>query len=382
MKYPHLHLTEWPFRIVPDKSFYRFMADRSQLVADVSSLLRNLSRRASSSMHLMWAWFGAGKTHTLRHIQYLCKTKFSDMIPVYIEFPKSAKNFIDVYRVFISAIDFEIVNDAYLEVFTSPEKDGIQDELDFDFPDLSNALMLLYQGDRTQRGTAMRWLRTETREKAVLKSINITNPIQSSEDAIKVISWLIHLINSAGAISGHSKRMLWMIDEYQRIEKLRRPVIDEINGCLHAIFNRSANGLSILVSFSGYPEEKKLPLWLSPEIKDRIGIEKPLLLPPLSKSEAFELIRGTLANFRRSSSEMPNEYFPFSKKAIYKVVEIIESRARKSKRKDEPKPRTIMQFFNAVLEEADILIENNEIKIIDENFASKVLEDISLPEME
>ncbi|MCK4239855.1 MAG: hypothetical protein KAX33_12065, partial [Candidatus Lokiarchaeota archaeon] len=145
IRYPHLQLIDWPFRIVPDENFYSFIADRTQLISDIKILQRNLSRRSSSSIHLMWAWFGAGKTHTLRHIEYLCKTE-KHIIPIYIEFPKTTKNFLDIYRNFISGIDIEMVNNAYLEVFTSQEKEKIQKELDFDFPDLSNALKLLYQG--------------------------------------------------------------------------------------------------------------------------------------------------------------------------------------------------------------------------------------------
>lgn len=82
MKYPHLGLLEWPFRVVPDESFYSFMADREQLVSDIRTLLRNLSRRSASSMHLMWAWSGAGKTHTLRHMEYLCRNEFTNFVPI------------------------------------------------------------------------------------------------------------------------------------------------------------------------------------------------------------------------------------------------------------------------------------------------------------
>lgn len=382
IRYPHLHLIDWPFRIVPDESFYSFMADRTQLVSDVKTLLRNLSRRPSSCMHLMWAWFGAGKTHTLRHIEYLCKIEFTNIVPIYIEFPKSTKNFLDVYRAFISCVDIDTVNNAYLEVFTSPEKDKIQNELHLGFPDLSNALKLLYQGTLDQREIVIRWLRTEYREKQILRKIGVVKPIQSSEDAMKVIYWLIRLINSGGALSGEIRRVLWMIDEYQRIETLRRPAIDEINGCLHSIFNKCPNGLSVIISFSGYPEERRLPLWLSPEIKDRIGIEKTLLLPPLSREEAFKFVEDVLTHFRNPSSIAPHKHFPFSKDAIQKVIEKIEDKAKKSKRKDEPKPRTIMQFFNTVLEEADLLIENGEMEIISEDFVSKILKEIILPEEE
>jgi len=356
------------------------MADRTQLASDIKILLRNLVRRPSSSMHLMWAWFGAGKTHSLRYIEYLCNTKFTNIVPVYIEFPKSTKNFLDIYRTFIWCIDINTLNNAYLEVFTSPEKDKIQRELDFEFPDLSNALKLLYQGSSDQQEIVIRWLRMEYREKRVLKSIGVVRSIQSAEDAIKVMIWLVRLISLGSTYSEGIARVLWMIDEYQRIEKLRKSAVEEINGCLHSIFNKCPNGLSIIISFSGYPEEKRLPLWLSPEIKDRIGIERPLLLPPLSREEAFKFVEGILMHFRNPLSIAPYEYFPFSREAIRKVIEIIEDKAKKSKRKDEPKPRTIMQFFNTVLQEADPLIEDDKIKAIDREFVSVVLKDINLPE--
>ncbi|OQX54997.1 MAG: hypothetical protein B5M53_04885 [Candidatus Cloacimonas sp. 4484_209] len=330
----------------------------------------------------MWAWFGAGKTHTLRHLEYLCKTQFTNIVPIYIEFPKSTKNFLDIYRAFISCIDIDTVNNAYLEVFTNPEKDKIQKELSFDFPDLSNALQLLYQGSPDQQEIVIRWLRTEYREKQILRKIGVVKPIQSVEDAIKVISWLIRLINLGGALSEEIRRVLWMIDEYQRIEKLRKPAIDEINGCVHSIFNRCPNGLSIIISFSGYPEERRLPLWLSPEIKDRIGIEKPLLLPPLSMEEAFKFVEDILTHFRNPSSTVPDKYYPFGKEAIQKVIEIIKDKAKRTKRKDEPKPRTIMQFFNTILQEADLLIEDGKMKAINQEFISMVLKDVNLPEEE
>ncbi len=104
IRYPHLNLTDWPFRVVPDVSFYAFMADRKQLTQDIRVLLRNLSRRPTSSMHLMWAWFGAGKTHTLHHIEHLCKSEFDSITPIYVEFPRGAKSFLDVYRSFISRL--------------------------------------------------------------------------------------------------------------------------------------------------------------------------------------------------------------------------------------------------------------------------------------
>jgi hypothetical protein len=379
VKYPHLHLTDWPFRIVPDEMSCSFMADRAQLSNEVRTLLMGLSRQPISSIHLMWAWFGAGKTHTLKHIEYLCKKEFTGVVPVYTEFPKGIRNFLDIYKSFIVAIDKETIEMAYYEVFTNPIKDKVSEQLRYNFPDLFYALTFLYQGKPQEQDIALRWLRAECKERQTLKNIGILKPIQTAEDCTKVIEWLIKLINIGGTSSGTMQRVLWMIDEYQRVKNLRKPVIDEINGCLHSIFNRCPNGISIIISFSGYPE-KKLPDWLSPEIKDRID-KRYLLLPPLSGDETLIFVKDILKHFRSPEANV-DDYFPFEQKAVHVILKKIEDEAKKKKREDEPKPRTIMQCFNMVLQEAEPLIEKGEIRIISAEFANKVLERISLIEEE
>jgi len=377
VRYPHLHLIDWPFRVVPDESSCSFMADRTRLATEIKALLRNLSRQPISSMHLMWAWFGSGKTHALRHIEYLCHKEFVNITPIYVEFPKSARNFLDIYRTFITGIDLEVLSNAYLEVFTSPVKDKISKELNLDFHDLSNALMFLYSGNSEQQETAIKWLRTECREKQVLKSIGISKPIQTVEDAIRIITWIIRIINMGGASSGEICRVLFMLDEYQRAGGLRKPSMDEVNGCLHSIFNRCPNGFSLIISFSGYPEGNRLPAWLSPEIRDRLD-KKPLLLPPLSEDEALVFIKDILEHFRNPSSTISEACFPFTEESAYAIVKMIQT--KKGKRQDEPKPRTIMHFSNLVLQEAEPLIERGALKIIDGDFVSNVLHGISLTE--
>jgi hypothetical protein len=368
--YPHLHLKEWPFRDVPDESFCSFIADRSQLVSDINTLLRNLSRRSTSSMHLMWAWFGAGKTHTLYHIEHLCKTDFKNIIPIYIEFPRSVKSFLDIYKSFIAKLDMDFVDEVYVEVFGDSNKERIQKDLKYDYPDLASALKLHFMGGEQQQDIAVRWLRAECKELRLLKAIGVTKPIQDTEDSIKIISWLIRLLRIKNIPSENQNfRIIWMIDEFQRLEKCRVPVQEEINGCLHSVFNRCPDSLSIIISFSGHPEEKKLPSWLSREVKDRIGIEKVLLLPPLRSDEAFKFIKDVFRHFRSPESDISNVLFPFTKESVNEVIKIIEGK------KDELKPRRIMQYFKAVLEEAEPQIEKGNMQIIDINFVKQILKD-------
>jgi len=101
-KYPHLHLSDWPFQTVPDERFTKIWADRREVLEVVYSTLNSLSRKKPSTINLIWAWFGAGKSHTLKHMAYLCKTKFKSLLPVYTEYPKTVKSFLDLYVYFIS----------------------------------------------------------------------------------------------------------------------------------------------------------------------------------------------------------------------------------------------------------------------------------------
>lgn len=376
VEYPHLHLIEWPFRMVPNERSCCFMGDRVHLRAEVKALLQHLSVQPASSIHLMWAWFGAGKTHTLKHMAYLCKDNTKNIIPIYIEFPRSVKGFLDIYKAFISNLDVDLIDEAYVDIFGDATKEKIQRELRQDYPDLANALKLHFMGQDEQQDIVVRWLRAECKETRILKTVGIMRPIQTVEDAIKIIVWIVRLINLNNKSAGGIKRVVWMLDEFQLIELLRKPAADEINSCLHSIFNSCPDGLSIIVSFSGYPDQK-LPSWLSSEIKDRLD-KRPLLLPCLTKEEALVFIGEILEHFRDPSAEGVNKYFPFTKDAVETVICSIIDCAKQAKRHDEPKPRTLMQFFNTVLQEAEPLLKDKEMTVIDKQFSLEKIKGIGL----
>jgi len=45
VQFPHLALTRWPFPVVPDREYCKFMADRQELQTELKELLQALSRR-------------------------------------------------------------------------------------------------------------------------------------------------------------------------------------------------------------------------------------------------------------------------------------------------------------------------------------------------
>jgi len=377
MRYSHLHLKEWPFQVVPDGSYFTFMADRKQVVQDIRDMMRNLSRRDASTIHVLWAWYGAGKTHTLRHIAHLCRTQHPTLIPVYNEFPRGTRSFLDLYTAFVAGIDLALVQNAYLEVFTSPRKREAQSQLEREFPDLSNALKMLCMGSQQQIATTTFWLRGDKVPLQDLRNVGISSRIETPEQALSVIAWLLRLFNWASIEEQSVSRILWMIDEFQRIQHCRTPVQQEINGCLSSMFNRCPRSFSLFLSFSG-PPSKKMPPWLSKELADRIGMEPVMLLPPLTSSEACDFICDVLKQFRDTTGSSVPIAFPFNDESVETIVGLVRSKLGESGLK----PRSILQACNAVLEEADIKIEDGGVSIIDAEFARNILKDRTFLETE
>ena len=159
-----------------------------------------------------------------------------------------------------------------------------------------------------------------------------------------------------------------MIDEFQRITLCSKQAREDTSSCLTSVFNMCPDALSIIISFSGLPEQNKLPSWVSPEFRDRIGIEKVLTLPPLTTDDTMEFVKDVLTFFRADNKLNSNEYFPFSEEAVRAIIQIIDNKSKL-------KPRSIMQFLNAVLEEAEMQIEQKRFTTITVDFAEDVLKD-------
>jgi serine/threonine protein kinase len=370
-QFPHLALTRWPFPVVPDREYCKFMADRQELQAELKDLLRALSRRDTSSIHLFWAWFGAGKTHTLLYLAHLAEIANqrevgTALLTVYSEFPKSVRGFLDVFRTFTMGSDPDRFVEAYLEIRTCPSAEMLQRRLVLASPDLASALHVMATGDAQQHLIAVRWLRGEAVPTAQLRSIGVTKKIDSAEESVRILAALADLLNEAARSLGRTgARLIWILDEFQRIEQCSAKLKEEINTGLRATFNACPNGLSLFLSFSGNPQ-KGLPSWLSRELRDRIGRTKIFVLPPMRSDEALTFVKDVLHHFRPTSFNGDAHYFPFTLEAVQTILTEIAKTS-------ELRPRAIMHAMSAVLEEADDLIERGQLSRIDRDFALRAL---------
>ena len=369
--YDHLRLSGWPFSIVPRPEHCNFIAARPRLASDIEELLRNLSRRDTSSIHVFWSWFGAGKTHSLYYLSNrateLNKTEPPIQLhPLYTEFPRSVKGFVDLYKSFMSEINILIFSDAFLELGTSPQQQEIYNRLLVKNPDLANSLRILCTGDSKERSVAVRWLRGDNLPISEFRNIGITQRISNSEMAVQTLASLLNILMAAEQSKGRlGHRMVWLIDEFQRLQHTGRAAIIDVNAGLHSLFNMCPAGLSIVLSFSGEPDTESLPDWFSRELRDRMGVTKVMVLPPFQRPEARRFVIDVLKHFRQVDDGIPDIH-PFTNETCDEVFDYLEQRGNL-------RPRFVMDAFNAVLEKADRQIEDGVIRTVDVDFARNVL---------
>ena len=369
----HLCLQRWPFVVVPEPALCDFIADREQFGEDIEKLLRNLSRQNASSIHPIWSWFGAGKTHTLYYLSnraaQIHRQGTSNLRTIYSEFPRNPRSFVDVYKSFALQLDREELAQAYLEICTSSEAVRLERDLLSASSDLVSALKVLVIGEAVDQDLALRWLHAEALPVAECRKLGISKKITSSEESSRILIALVRMFGLCANSQNHTNsRLIWLLDELQRIDQSPRRVRDEINTGLHSTFNACPTGFSMILSFSGQPTET-LPEWFSPELKDRIGRTKVMILPPMQMTDALKFVRDVLAHARPPESTDIDPYFPFSEKTCRMIIEDILKNG-------ELKPRAIMQAFHAVLSEADSQIEAKEIQVVSPDLAKKVLAEL------
>ena len=371
-RYPHLRLSRWPFPVVPDPPFCTFLAARAQLEQDVTSLVQSLARKDASSIHIFWAWFGAGKTHTLHYLSHQARTTseqggYNALYPVYTEFPKGTRSFVELYRAFVFALDVNDITNAFLQASTAPSAAAFQRRAERQSLDFWVALQILCTAEAKQQQLAARWLRADAVPLTALRQIGVAQRIDSSEQATTVLSLLVEMLNVAAQAQGWpGARVIWLLDEFQRIQAATARGIDGINAGLHSTFNACPTGLSLVFSFSGTPKASGLPDWFSPELRDRIGRTRAMVMPSMSTDEARLFVKEVLNHFRDGSLPDGNELFPFTEDSCKFIVERVASDAGL-------KPRALMQAFGAVLDAAEPLLHRGQLQTIAPEFAKDVL---------
>lgn len=362
VKYEHLFLKDWPFSLVPSDERALVWADRAQLREGVTRALRRMNRVTATSLLLLWADFGAGKTHTLKYLEAACRRDHQGLLPGYSALPKGLKSFLDLYREIVAGLDAALLGRLLTERCAGRSFDKVVYEDMHRLPDLGFALRAIHQGSERDKAIALQWLRAVPGQSmAQLRTVGVGRKIQTTDDAIAALTTICRLV--AGSDQYH--RIVILIDEFQRASQVAPKILAEINAGLHTLYNSCPDGLSLVLSFS-CGSVAHLELMLSPELLDRAPLTDPLTMPEMTRDDGVSFVTDLLAAYRLDGA--PTATFPYTPAALEAVVDHIQS-----SRSLTLKPRTLMKVMDEVTLEADEAIELGRLTSIDEQYVRSVL---------
>jgi len=339
--FEHLNLKAWPFQVVPDREFATVWAGRPRTRRQLQRLLRKMQLVPRSGLHLLWANFGMGKTHTLLHIHHLCQQTDGNLVPVYAKMPDRIRKFLDVYQAIVSAFPYRFLGEQLVRLGNSWSGSLTLHPSFSKSPGVIRALLAIRSGDAEKVATARQWIIGKPGiPTSHLRRIGLTYRIKTAQDALNALGALTTLVTFR---TSSQRKLVLMIDEYQRVGELKARIRREVNAGIHSYYNDHPKGLEILLSFS-FGREDNVAYLLSDGLKSRAEPQT-ISLDVLSQAEGVEFIRDLLAQFRLRDDD--HWAFPFSPLAVETLVaQIAEKKALT--------PRRLMVFANHVLLESEL----------------------------
>jgi hypothetical protein len=291
-------------------------------------------RRPDSTVDLMWANLGSGKTHALLHIPHLWKQLAPAERPifVFVEIPQDLSSFRDLYSSLVTRLP---IGDLLEAALRHTEKVSLP---------IQKAARAYVAGGAV-RDTILDWI-TAGRPLArdLRATTGIATRIESDSDAEQA---LIDLITIA---SVENRRVILLFDEFQRVATLSPKVREKVLSHLRTVLSRCSTHLSVVFAVASKVEKTALQL-LPPEIRTIMGMRPLISLPALNVVDAKEFVKDRLSWFR--PTEYTGDAFgPFKESAIDRAVALLNEKLA-----GQLTPRMILQVLGLIY---DAAIDDNE----------------------
>ncbi len=315
---------EWPFAIVPtEKRGQELWADRNGTRNQIDAAVQAWTASDGSTINLLWADLGSGKTHTLYHIERQCRDL--GMLPIYVLLPQSITKFNTLYRAIADKLDWNLVASSLPASargrFATP---------------LRRALgWLTSDVDIRRQGLASRWIVGDQLSQSQCEAIGVSAPIRTGDECVEVLRLAI------SALAESTNRIVLMIDEYQRIAEGTRRQLQEIGHGIHTLYNGSPAKLTLLLSCA-MGRSDDYTLVLTPEVQNRLSAQR-IDLPYLNTSDIKTYICDLFRHYRIPQSEV-NDEFPLSIETLSQISELVREEFE-----DEVTPRKLNEALAVLM---------------------------------
>jgi hypothetical protein len=305
---------------------------RTNTLASLLKLQRSWKARSDSSLDLLWASLGAGKSHALYHLADRL-TRAGGFVVAFVEVPDQIRSFRDLYTRLIGTMDIGAV-----ATIAAPHCKS---------DDVRRGFQAILHGNSIERGLAREWLIAGNPLLADLRRVlGITQRLESDGPCADA------LVSIVSALAAGGIRLVVLLDEFQRVGTASSRGKASLLTNLRSIFSRSPGHFSVVVSVASRVEATARNL-LTPELQTLMGARKLISLPALDRQEALDFVEGRLACFR-PDGYVGSSRAPFENTALEVAIDgIIERDA------DRLMPRWILQVLAAAYDEA--IAENEEM---------------------
>lgn len=322
-RFAGLCFREWPCRNVSIDEPVEVWADRAASLEQTSKLLDYLSVVDRTSVHLMWADFGCGKTHTMGYIRHLCLTKYTNIYPLYTLVPTRVASFVDQYKNIISAFDLDHIARMTRQIMAADGEVYLMNRVLGGSTEFHEVIRAVAFGSLESRGIGKRWLGGDTSlSRSELRLIGANRVVKSSDEALAILQGLSRTIIH----SRPNTRLLIMVDEFQRLYESSDKISADVGIGLHTFYNAVPRWLSILLSFA-WQKKDDIDAILSEELNSRVDYTRSIQLPEMSPQEVPTFVEE-LFDAYRTETEPPTRIYPLMPECLEVVVEAVVSKKR------------------------------------------------------
>lgn len=315
-----------PFVLTATPRVGQCWAGRPEVLKRIKRVLRTLSSRSDSTLDLLWANFGSGKSHALYHIGHLLSLSAPNSISAFIEIPEQVRHFIDLYRRIIPALPLGRIAPLIADSRCAHS-------------DLQRAAGVIVHGNAVERQIAVEWLSAGHVHLRELKTYTgISARLETDIQATDALSGVISALGQSDA------RLVLLMDEFQRLGVLPERARAAVLSNLRSLFNRNPTHLSVLAAATTRLERTALDL-LPQELRTLMGMRPSISLPEMSENEAYEFVLGRFACFRFDGySGDPTG--PIGAESIRATIAFIKNEANARLI-----PRTLLQALSWIFDE-------------------------------